>query len=765
MINQALATPYLHPHWKHAKIVFIPKKDGTRRPISITSIILLEYLWLSEAQIFSSTCNVFRHFQVGFRPKEGVFGPISAVDLHLRLAKQHRRQAVVAALDLTSAYCKVSRNLLLEKFTSHRPPQWMTNFLQEHLTGRTFQCSMAGLLGPIGVQNRGVPQGSIISPFLFNWFLSDFPSPDGVNVLLYADDILIIAADDALERALHRCQVYMDNISLWCETNHMEINPAKSGVLIPFQKNEPSLSLNVGGASIPFVSQISYLGVILAKNLRPIAHIERNILKTQRLVAHFATLLKRYRGAFIHQKLFLYKQYIRPRLEYGCCLLKRSAMANRLLDMAERRILRMLLGAPATTNSSALYLQSGIQPISQRQALLSLRLCFKVITSSLCQQFHPIHQQGSPLDLLNSNNWSTTNAPAFVQHYDQVAAFMSHFPVYCILDTYEPLDLFLLDLVPSKKSSKVQFTSWNHFFCKRLRLKFPGRCLWVATDGSVIGCKAACAFITSSVTFACRLPDFTSPFEAECMGIDAALTSLLRQTVTGAFDALLFLTDCRSLMSYLRAGPIDVDRALLWKSINALRVIVPIFFVWIPSHVEFKPNEEADKAAKRALHFPQRPDLYPSAVYLPRFVCARHDRRMRYTDRTERLRQVLPRYTHLQHMIPSHRYNPFTSQVIDWIWTRFRLNRPPSKVLHLRFAAYSGYCLHCPTEEFSLEHLLFSCPRFSCESRNFLSELCRTLNVSQVPLHAVLTCGASINPSYTSQVASLFSSFFLRLLH
>jgi len=57
----------------------------------------------------------------------------------------------------------------------------------------------------------GVRQGSVLSPFLFAFFLDDLgklSSPlDGCYILLYAHDILLISPFVSyLEKLLHRCE-------------------------------------------------------------------------------------------------------------------------------------------------------------------------------------------------------------------------------------------------------------------------------------------------------------------------------------------------------------------------------------------------------------------------------------------------------------------------------------------------------------------------------------------------------------------------------
>jgi hypothetical protein len=63
----------------------------------------------------------------------------------------------------------------------------------------------------------------------------------------------------------------------------------------------------------------------------------------------------------------LYIQYIRPILEHGSiCTATAKPSHTKPLKVAERKALRVILGAPTSTRIDDLYERSGIQPIDER---------------------------------------------------------------------------------------------------------------------------------------------------------------------------------------------------------------------------------------------------------------------------------------------------------------------------------------------------------------------------------------------------------------
>ena len=118
---------------------------------------------------------------------------------------------------------------------------------------------------------RGLPQGSSVSPLLFNIFLNELLKlirtkfGNKITSLGYADDLLFVADDKEILIEL------IKEIERWCISSKMELNKSKSGILLLFGKehifeNEDNIK------GIPLLDSYQYLGVKLNQNFDISSH-------------------------------------------------------------------------------------------------------------------------------------------------------------------------------------------------------------------------------------------------------------------------------------------------------------------------------------------------------------------------------------------------------------------------------------------------------------------------------------------------------------
>ena len=76
---------------------------------------------------------------------------------------------------------------------------------------------------------QGVPQGPVLSPLFFIFYIDDLAQADGVpQVSLFADDVAVWTQDTVLERATFKLQKGLDGETIWGTSRQMQLSAQKS---------------------------------------------------------------------------------------------------------------------------------------------------------------------------------------------------------------------------------------------------------------------------------------------------------------------------------------------------------------------------------------------------------------------------------------------------------------------------------------------------------------------------------------------------------
>jgi len=82
--------------------------------------------------------------------------------------------------------------------------------------------------------NNGTPQGSIISPLLFNIMINDLPNPLDARILpsIYADDCAAWKAGKDVALLCRQLQQHLDSVITWTDTWGFKLSEEKSAAVL-----------------------------------------------------------------------------------------------------------------------------------------------------------------------------------------------------------------------------------------------------------------------------------------------------------------------------------------------------------------------------------------------------------------------------------------------------------------------------------------------------------------------------------------------------
>ena len=94
---------------------------------------------------------------------------------------------------------------------------------------------------------RGVPQGSILGPLLFNIFINDlFFVITLSEVCNFADDNTLYSCNKELELVFRNLESDLNNVLAWFSMNSLKANPGKFQFMVLGTKEADSFVLNIG---------------------------------------------------------------------------------------------------------------------------------------------------------------------------------------------------------------------------------------------------------------------------------------------------------------------------------------------------------------------------------------------------------------------------------------------------------------------------------------------------------------------------------------
>ena len=140
----------------------------------------------------------------------------------------------------------------------------------------------------------GVPQGSVLGPFLFTLYINNIASISSTNPRLFVDDTCLVLNDKKLENLQTKIRTEVTKISKWLIANKLKLNLSKSNVMIidpiklKYLKNSCSDFTKLANIDMENVNLGKYLGITLDKDLSFKFHINNLITKLSRSVGILA---------------------------------------------------------------------------------------------------------------------------------------------------------------------------------------------------------------------------------------------------------------------------------------------------------------------------------------------------------------------------------------------------------------------------------------------------------------------------------------------
>lgn len=203
---------------------------------------------------------------------------------------------------------------------------------------------------------RGVPQGGVLSPTLFNLTLIGLASslPRTVHLSIYADDICIWADGVTRRHVRARLQKAADLTNTYLHKQGLEVSCSKCAVLAFARKPMYAYPLTVNGERVSNVKHHKFLGVAVDRDLSWSLHV-RFLKKRLSAVAHILQFIGgKTLGTSMKSMFQLYDTLFLGSLRYSLPVLSGTCRTNiQQLQGIQAQALRTCLGLPRCTSTAA----------------------------------------------------------------------------------------------------------------------------------------------------------------------------------------------------------------------------------------------------------------------------------------------------------------------------------------------------------------------------------------------------------------------------
>lgn len=328
---------------------------------------VLEKIINSRLLEHTEATDVLPNEQHGFRRGYSTIHQLVRVTNYIENGLRHRKSIGVLALDIEKAFDSVWYDGLIFKLIQGNFPRYLIQITNSFLRNRDFKVKMGNSLSEPQLFQFGVPQGSVLSPLLYNIYTADVPKCTKCELALFADDTAIYTESRFQKTIQSRLTAYYKKLNRFFVKWKIAPNAGKTQAIFCTKRRKlqlPAGPLELDQNNIVWSDSIKYLGLHIDKRLTYASHIDETLVKMDKIIRILYPLIHRHSELSLNIKLQLYKTCIRPSMLYAAPILAKASKTQlKRLQVKQNKILKVILNKDYKYNTIRLHQESGISKI------------------------------------------------------------------------------------------------------------------------------------------------------------------------------------------------------------------------------------------------------------------------------------------------------------------------------------------------------------------------------------------------------------------
>lgn len=328
------------------------------RPISILPVFSkgLEKIILKRLTSFADRFQILTSAQYGFRKHMSTESALLAQKEYILENFENKNMVLGIFLDFTKAFDLINHDILLLKLEHYGFRGNVLSLISSYLQHRSQYVDVNHNYSTVRPVKSGVPQGSILGPFLFILYVNELVNIDeSVKYIIYADDTSLFFAGKSGIHLTEWANKTLRLINNWATINDLKINISKSKAILfrPRHTNFTLLPIQINNKEIEVVPCFKTLGVYFTEYMSWEKHTNYLVGKLSSVTGS----LRQHCFYFpVSVNIIIYNCLFSSLLNYGALVWGTTTLENldKLL-VVQKRMLRIVSKVHYLSHTSCLF--------------------------------------------------------------------------------------------------------------------------------------------------------------------------------------------------------------------------------------------------------------------------------------------------------------------------------------------------------------------------------------------------------------------------